>query len=140
MTKDEILAFLNAHPVCFLATAEDCKPHVRGMMLARADERGILFHSGGGKEMLEQLRHNPYAEICTWDEQTQVQVRVSGTVAFVDDMELKQQLVEERPFLKPIVDQIGYEAFVVFRIENCVATTWTMADNLAPKTYVKLCE
>ena len=140
MTRDEILAFLNANPVCFLATAEDCKPHVRGMMLARANEHGILFHSGEGKDVTDQLRTNPLCEICVWDPKTNTQVRVGGDVEFIDDIEVKKQLVAERPFLQPMVEKTGYEAFLVFRVKDCVATVWTMADMMAPKTFVKLCE
>jgi len=139
MTREEILAFLNANPICFLATAEDCKPHVRGMMLFRADERGIIFHTGEGKDMTIQMHNNPLCEVCVWDQKTNIQVRVSGAVEFLDDLEMKKQLVAERPFLQPMVDQFGYDAFAVFRVKDCVATVWTMAEAMAPKTFVKLC-
>jgi len=46
MNKSEILGFLNANPLCHLATVEGNKPHVRGMMLYRADENGLIFHTG----------------------------------------------------------------------------------------------
>jgi len=138
MTKDEIFAFLNANPLVYLATTEDGVPHVRGMMLFRADESGIYFHTGKGKEMTNQLEQQPVAELCVFNQQDGVQVRVSGTVEFLGDLALKQQLVAERPFLQPIVEQFGYEAFVVFRLAKHTATVWTMAENMAPKTYTQL--
>ncbi|MHB9129868.1 MAG: pyridoxamine 5'-phosphate oxidase family protein [Armatimonadota bacterium] len=138
MTKDEIFAFLNANPVCYLATAEGDQPRVRGMMLFRADENGILFHSGEGKDMTNQLRANPKAEICIFNPEQNVQVRVTGITEFINDLAVKQQMVAERPFLQPMVEQTGYDKFIVFRIKDCVATVWTMANNMAPKTFVKL--
>lgn len=138
MTKQEILAFLNEHPLCFLATAVENTPHVRGMLLFRADDDGILFHTGQGKELTEQLEKNPVVELCALNTQRNVQVRVSGTVEFLDDLALKQSLVAQRPFLQPIVDASGYAAFLVFRVTHAVATVWTMEENMAPKSYVSL--
>ncbi len=41
MEKQEILEFLKKNPVFFLATSEGDHPHVRAMMLYRADEEGV---------------------------------------------------------------------------------------------------
>ena len=138
MTKDEILALLNENTVCFLATADGDQPRVRGMALYRADEDGIIFHTGAGKDMALQMEKNPKVEVCAFDQKSNTQVRVAGTVEFLDDMALKQQMVVDRPFLKPIVDAVGYDFLLVFRVKDCVATVWTMEANLAPKTFVKL--
>ena len=40
MTREQILEFLNANPVCHLATCEGKQPRVRGMMMYRADATG----------------------------------------------------------------------------------------------------
>jgi uncharacterized pyridoxamine 5'-phosphate oxidase family protein len=138
MTKSEIFAFLNANPVCFLATVDGDQPRVRGMMLFSAGDEGILFHTGEGKEMTEQMRRNPAVEMCTFDQQSGIQVRVRGTVEFVEEIAVKQRVIADRPFLQPIVDQIGIDAFLVFRITKAAATVWTMEANLAPKTFVEL--
>ncbi len=138
MTPEEIYAFLNANAICYLATAQDNVPYVRGMMLARADADGLLFHTGADKEMCKQLQANPRAEVCAFNPQDQVQVRVAGDVEFLADVEVKKALIAERPFLQPMVDQFGYDAFVVFRLVHNTATVWTMAAAMAPKTYVKI--
>jgi len=138
MTKNEILKFLNENPIVYLATV-DAKnhPHVRGMMLFSADTDGLIFHTGTGKEINDQLEQNPAVEMCAFNHQN-VQVRVSGVAEFVDDLALKQTIVAARPFLQQTVDTMGYEQFIVFRVTQCVATVWTMEDNLAPKTFVPL--
>lgn len=138
MTRDETLAFLNANPICYLATVDDGKPRVRGMMLFKADEEGILFHSDGMKDMIKQIQACPHLELCVFNQQENIQVRVSGIAEFIDDLAVKQAMVAERPFLQPIVERTGYDLFIVFRMTNCEATVWTMADNLAPKHWVRL--
>lgn len=45
MTKQEIYDLMNQNLGFFLATSEDDQPHVRGMMLFRANENGIIFHT-----------------------------------------------------------------------------------------------
>ena len=136
MTSPEILKFLNAHPMCHLATLEGGRPRVRGMLMYRADEQGLLFHTGIGKALAKQVQNGAPAEACF--NSPELQVRVSGTTQIVDDLELKKEIVAARPFMQPWVAQHGYDLLVVFRIVQCEAATWTMAANFEPTTYRKL--
>lgn len=138
MTREEILTFLSTHQMCNLATVEGGEPRVRGMALYRADDQGILFHTGKLKDITTQLRNCPSVELCVFDGESGVQVRVRGSVEFVDDQTLKEEIVTQRPFLKPIVEAIGYDALAVFRVKNCRATVWTMNTNMEPKTFIDL--
>lgn len=58
MNKNKIFNFLNANPVFHLATVDGNKPHVRGLLLYRADENGIIFHTGKMKDLHKQLTEN----------------------------------------------------------------------------------
>ena len=136
MTSPEIMKFLNAHPACHLATLENGKPRVRGMLMYRADGQGLLFHTGIGKALAKQVQNGAPAEACF--NSPELQVRVSGTTQIVDDLELKKEIVAARPFMQPWVAQHGYGLLVVFRIVQCEAATWTMASNFEPTTYRKL--
>ena len=136
MTSSEIMKFLNAHPACHLATLENGKPRVRGMLMYRADEKGLLFHTGIGKALAKQVPNGAPVEACF--NSPELQVRVSGTAQIVDDLELKKEIVAARPFMQPWVAQHGYDLLVVFRIVRCEAATWTMASNFEPTTYRKL--
>jgi pyridoxamine 5'-phosphate oxidase len=138
MSKSEILALINANPACHLATVEGNAPHVRGILLYRADEDGLVFHTGNMKDLHRQLSQNPRAEFCFNDYQKGIQVRVSGSVELVDDMALKKEIVAKRDFLKPWVEQQGWDMLVVYRLKKGRATTWTMQTNFDPKTYVDL--
>ena len=136
MNREEIIPFLNRNPVCHLATLEDGRPRVRGMFMYRADEQGLLFHTGAAKSLAKQIRAGAPAEACF--NSPELQVRVSGTAQIVDDLELKKEIVAARPFMQPWVAQHGYGLLVVFRIVQCEAATWTMAANFEPTTYRKI--
>jgi len=51
---------------------------------------------------------------------------------------LKNKILEARPWLKPLMGQNGEDQLVVFRIIGCKASVWTMETNLEPTTYVTL--
>ena len=140
MNKSEIFNFLNANQVFHLATVEGNKPHVRGLLLYKADENGIIFHTGKMKDLHRQLTENPHVEMCfnNGNFENLIQIRVSGTVGLVEDLELKKEIVEKREFLKPWVDQMGYEFLAVYRMKKGVATIWSMTTNFTPKEFVEL--
>ena len=136
--KKGILAFISDNPIFALATSEDNVPHVRFMMLYRADESGILFHTGESKDLHRQLHRNPMVEMCFVNPKDGMQVRVSGTAELVEDIELKRQVVKDRPFMQKWVDEKGYEILCVYRVAGGRAVQWTMATNFAGKEYVQL--
>jgi uncharacterized pyridoxamine 5'-phosphate oxidase family protein len=135
MKKTEILAFINENPLCFLATTEGNTPHVRGMRACRADENGIIFYTAKDKAVYQQLINNPKVEICFYNFQNLIQVRVSGKMEIVEDMTLKKEIGTTRPNAKTRVEKEGYDWLAVFRIKNGKASTWSLN---TPKTLVDL--
>ncbi|MEK6968169.1 MAG: pyridoxamine 5'-phosphate oxidase family protein [Nanoarchaeota archaeon] len=140
MTQEEIFEFINKNMSCTLATCVDNKPHVRWMWMYGADEKGIIFHTGAVRDVFKQLKANPNIELCFYnmDPQNMVQVRVSGIAVQENDMKLKEEIISNRPFFKPIVAQYGHEIIAVFRIQKMVATVWSMAKNLEPKEIINI--
>ena len=138
MTKNEIFKFIRNNPVFALATSQDNKPHVRYMMLYRADENGIIFNTGENKDVHRQLVDNPQVEMCFYSPKEQLQVRIEGTVEVLEDLELKKQVVKDFPFLQEWVDREGYEVLIVYCLKAGKATTWTMESNFKPKKYIRL--
>ncbi len=138
MTKTEILEFINANPTCYLATSERNKPRVRGMRMYRADGKGIIFQTSNVKDLYKQLNENPNVELCFFSNEKNIQIRISGKATIVNDLDLKMEIVEKRPFLKPWVEKKGFDMIVVFRIVDCVAHQWTMETNFLPKEYINL--
>jgi pyridoxamine 5'-phosphate oxidase len=136
MNREEILAFLNANPGCHLATMEGDQPRVRGMFMYRADAQGIIFHTGDFKSLYSQVKGNKKVEICF--SSPDKQVRVEGVAEIIDDMKLKQEILDARPWLKPLMGQRDEGALIIFRITGCKAAVWTMETTLEPKTFVSL--
>jgi pyridoxamine 5'-phosphate oxidase len=136
MNREEILQFISANPACHLATAEGGQPRVRGMLVYRADASGLLFHTGRSKALTQQLLKNPRVEVCF--NSPDAQVRVAGVAEPVEDLELKKEIVEARPFMKPWIEQHGYDLLAVFRVNRCEAAVWTMASNFEPTRYQEL--
>lgn len=136
MTREDILAFLNQNPVCHLATLDNDRPRVRGMFMFRADEHGLLFHTGASKSLSAQVREGAPVEVCF--NSPDLQIRVSGTAEVVDDLALKKEVVSARPFMQPWIERHGYELLVLFRVVRCEVAVWTMQDNFKPTVYQPL--
>lgn len=138
MNKDEIFAVINKNPIFHLATVENGEPRVRALFLYRADENGIIFHTGTKKDLYRQLIANPAVELCFNDSQSNMQIRVRGSVEPVSDIDLKKEIVSNREFLQPWVESEGYDVLAVFRLRNAKATIWTMETNFDEKTFINL--
>jgi uncharacterized pyridoxamine 5'-phosphate oxidase family protein len=138
MNAAEILDFIRANPACHLATVEGDQPRVRGMFLYRVDEQGIIFHTGTGKAVWGQIVANPKVELCFLDPKRNLQIRVEGLAEPLSDVILKEQIVQERSFLKPIVDASGLDSFGVFKVLLLRAALWSMETNLEPTKWIEM--
>jgi len=63
MTKEDIISFVNADPICYLATVEGDRPHVRAIGMYKADEKGILIQPSTVQGMYRELVQNPKVEL-----------------------------------------------------------------------------
>jgi pyridoxamine 5'-phosphate oxidase len=116
MDKKEMLAFINKCGHCYMATLEGSKPRVRPIGTFRADENGLVYSSQSDKDVYKQIVKNPEVELCFFTEGTTV--RVSGRLEQSNDLALKKQVFEKRPFLKPGVDKLGLDYFGVFILKH----------------------
>ncbi len=138
MTKQELFTMMNQNPAFHLATVEGDQPHVRGMLLYRADENGIIFHTASSKDLYGQIKNNPKAELCFQTNGTQI--RVVGQLEELTDPALKEEIMNHptRKFLQAWKDLGVDHLLTVFCLKNGRATTWTMADNFAEKVWTDL--
>ncbi len=64
-------------------------------------------------------------------------LRIAGSIEFINDVNLKRQLVKDWPFLK----DMGYNAespgLFIFRLGKGEAYFWTFESNLKPKEKIK---
>ena len=120
-----------------MATVEGDKPHVRGMGIYDADENGIIIQTWTIKDIHQQVVDNPEIELCFNIAREGVQIRVSGRAEIIDDLEMKKQVVEKRTFMKPTVEEKGWDVVALYRLKG-KATVWTRDRNFEPKEYVEL--
>jgi pyridoxamine 5'-phosphate oxidase len=138
MDKTEMMAFMKANPNCCVASVDGNKPHTRVLTMYRVDDNGIILQSDKRKDLYKQVLKNPEVEICFCDMNKFVEVRVSGRMEIVEDLALKKEIAEARPFEKPVIDKFGYDTIVVYRLKNGKATAWSFTTDIVPKTYVDL--
>ena len=138
MEKKEMYQLMNENPVMHLATMDGDQPRVRGMLLFRADEDGIIFHTASTKDVFAQIQKNPKAEMCF--QGRDVQLRVTGTLELVEDEALREEIFNHptRKFLQAWKEQ-GIDGMLqVFRMRHGSAETWTMESNFDKKNPVSL--
>ncbi|HNW89234.1 MAG TPA: pyridoxamine 5'-phosphate oxidase family protein [Bacteroidales bacterium] len=136
-TKEEILDFIGKNPLSFIATTDNGQPRVRGIMIYKTDDRGIIFTTGKNKDFYRQLLTNPNVELCFYAEG--IQIRVTGTANEAnDDLALKKEIVASRPFLQPWIEAAGYEVMGLFRVCKCKATVWSLDSPMARKRFTEL--
>jgi len=126
MDIEGVLEFMNAHPLCHLATVENGRPHVRGMALFRVDPEGILFQTAVAKPLWKQLQANPSVEICFVDPTGHTQVRLEGLAEPVEDDGLKSEILRERPFLRSAVQAHGLQCLGLFRVRPLRVAQWRL--------------
>ncbi len=139
MDKNEILAFITANPTHYLATSVNNKPRVRPFGTYRADENGIIYFTQKVKEVYQQIVDNPDIETCYFA--NSLIVRLRGRLEAVEDMELKKEIVASRAFLKPQVEENGWDFLKVFVLKNAKASIVDMKLGSrpgTPKTWIDL--
>ena len=138
MELDEYIKFANENPIGFLATVDDKQPRVRGFQLWYADKSGLYYSSAAGKDIYKQLKTNPKVEVCFFNPKSKdmQQMRVTGTVEFINDIEMKKKLLDARPFLKQAGLTPENPGLILFKVAKCTAHFWTFATNSQPKKFV----
>jgi len=135
---NELIKFANENPVAYVATVDNGEPRVRALGMWFADETGFYFQTGTMKEIAGQLEKNPHVEACYYHHEGMIgqMLRISGVAEFVDDRNLKERLLNERPFLRDMGLTADSKDLVIFRIAHGKGHFWTMQDNLKPKEYI----
>ena len=136
--KHELYKLMNENPVFHLATLEGNQPRVRGMLLFKADENGIIFHTAQNKDVYTQLKQNPCAELCFQANGTQV--RVTGIFEESEDETLREEIFNHpsRAFLQAWKEQGIAPELKVFVLKNASASELSMETNFNGKEFIDL--
>jgi len=129
MNRNEILEFVTRNSTSFMATTENGKPRIRAMETPFVDKNGLTFCTGTGKDVCRQLLADPSVELCYWGAEEGIQLRIRGKMEKLDDQEIKQHIVETKfTFLKPVVEQYGWDSLTLFRISGGEVRIWSPAN------------
>ncbi|MDD5934341.1 MAG: pyridoxamine 5'-phosphate oxidase family protein [Clostridiales bacterium] len=140
MKKQEIYDFMNQNVGFYLATMDGNQPRVRGMMLFKADENGIVFHTASTKDVYKQILKNPKAELCF--NANGIQIRVTGVLEIVHNEKLREEIFNHpsRKFLQAWKDKGIDNSLEILVMRNCEALIWTMQSNFDAKEPIRICE
>lgn len=138
MNKQEIFQLMNENPAFHLATMDKDQPRVRGMLLFRADEDGIIFHTSDIKDVFDQIMKNPKVELCFNGKGKQV--RVSGVLELVEDKKLVEEIYNHpsRQFLRNWKKQGVDCGLKIFRLKNGKAVVWSLQTNFDKREPIQL--
>ncbi len=137
MNFEECIQFANEHPICSIATVDGDQPRVRMFGMWFADKDGFYFGTPKTGNTYQQLMVNPRVELCFYvpPESPPGQgasmdmgkvMRATGTAEFLDDENLKQRLLADRPFLQPFIENTA-----ILRVQKGEAWFWTFMDSMS---------
>jgi uncharacterized pyridoxamine 5'-phosphate oxidase family protein len=131
MLTREIIEFAHRNPACWIATCDGEQPHVRGLLLWFADERGFHFHTASTKSLPDQLRRNPRVELAFFEPSPEGgrMMRVAGRARFLDEAQHRERLLRDRPWLAQLTDSLPGAGLVVFVVDEGEVHHWSLAVN-----------
>lgn len=129
----EIVNFLTENPNLFFATVEKEMPRVRPFQFIYAEGEKFYFCTSNQKGVYKQLQANPNVELSSMSKKSEW-IRLNGQVKFVDDIEVKNKIIEKAPLVKSIYKTGDNPVFEAFYIANWKAVTADFSGN-PPKEY-----
>lgn len=134
----EILDFLAKNPAFFIATIDEKnQPRVRPFGLVMEWNNKLTFGTSTEKNVYKQLQKNPSVEICSFSPTTGEWMRISGKVAFTNDISAKKKVFEVMPDLKKIYQSEENPTLACFYIEEGEAAIYSFASMNAPTKVIK---
>lgn len=120
----EVLDFLTANKVFYLATTSGKQPHVRPMGFVMEYDGKLAFCTSNQKDMCKQLAANPDVEICCVDTSYNT-LRICGKAVFCTTEETQRKALAAMPALGNLY-AAGDGKFEIFYLDNARAVCQTM--------------
>ncbi|MBE6464993.1 MAG: NimC/NimA family protein [Eggerthellaceae bacterium] len=96
---DEVLAFLKANPVYFVATINGDHPEIRPFATICKYNDKLYIQTGMVKNVFKQIEANPKIAICGWDNNG-TWLRINATAVPELSIEASKALLDEYPALQ----------------------------------------
>lgn len=130
----EVVRFLEESKVQYFSTVGlDGKPKVRPFQFMIEDDNKLLFCTSNQKDVYAEIQNNPHVEICSSNERFEW-LRLSGKVMFLDDIDIKEKVIDSSELVKSIYKSANNEAFQVFYLEEAKAVIADFSGN-PPREY-----
>jgi pyridoxamine 5'-phosphate oxidase len=130
MSFKDVQAFVQENPACFIATIDGDQPRVRGFLTVLFDDGKLYFTTGTMKNVYKQLIANPNVELCYCSQDFRTMLRIAGKIEIIEDQEKKQQLLNERDYLKSFGGKADDPRFILLRLSHGKARFWTLRQNM----------
>ncbi|NOZ69079.1 MAG: pyridoxamine 5'-phosphate oxidase family protein [Deferribacteres bacterium] len=130
MSLKDVLSFARENPVCTIATMDGDQPRVRAFLTVLFDDDKIYFTTASTKNVCRQIMKNPKIELCYCSRDFSKMMRIAGKIEIVDDRAKKQQLLDERDYLKMFGGKADDPRFILLRLSHGRARFWTLKDNM----------
>lgn len=121
----EVLDFLTANKVFYLATTSGEQPHIRPMGFVMECDGKLAFCTSNQKDMFKQLAANPNVEVCCVDANYNT-LRICGRAVFCTTEETQRKALEVMPSLGNLY-AVGDGKFEIFHLDNAQAVCQTMS-------------
>ena len=96
--QNKVCNFLDQVKTYFIATVDGNKPKVRPFGTALVHDGKLYIQSGKGKEVVKQIKNNPFVEICAFDGSKWL--RISAELVNDNNHDVKVAMLEKMPELK----------------------------------------
>lgn len=132
---NEVVKFLKENPVQYFATIGlDGKPRVRPFQFMIERDGKLYFCTNNQKSVFAQLQKCPYVEVTGSSPKFQW-IRLNGKVVFINDIEIKKDVIESSSLVKSIYKTAENPIFEVFYLEDAKAVIADFSGN-PPAEYI----
>ena len=131
---NDVVKFLNENPIQYLSTVGlDGNAKVRPVMYYIEEEGKLYFCTSNEKPMFKELEANPNFELVVASPEF-VWCRISGKAEFVDNLDIKQKVIDSNEIVKGLYQTNDNPTFEVFYINDGKATIRDFSSE-TPKKY-----
>jgi len=100
----------------FVATISENNPAVRPFGAVMEFEEALYFSTANTKAVYLQFKSNPAIQIIALKSGTREWIRINGNVVEIDDLDMKQKMLDECPSLSKRFDSNKSENFALFKL------------------------
>lgn len=113
----KLIEYLNENKVGQLATVKDGKPILRPFQFQFVREGKFYFVTSNTKEVYKELKNSREVGFAIIGSDMKW-IRINGEVQFVDNLELKEEVLENESMIRSIYKTADNPIFEMFYIQN----------------------